>query len=262
MTQTADPTEPITGSRRIRQLASWSSVPRRWTGCSPVTSTPSRPPPTLTLLDRGRLHRMRSRSTAAAHDPPLDEGAARCARSSKLRQASPDLDLPPLAVAGVRRPARRVPDPRPEVANDFRMFADATWLAGQMLWAEALIRCSHQPAAVLYQRLLPWHDQFGHPPRPQGVAHYLGCLAHTLDLVDEADRWFSEAWRSTKRWAPLRRLTQTAWAELLPTVTGRRRRPGSDLAAPRCRAGAATATSNVMPARCSNGSASSRAPER
>ena len=55
---------------------------------------------------------------------------------------------------------------------------------------------------MLYQRLLPWHDQFAttHITVHGGVAHYLGLLAHTLDRHDEADQWFAKASRSMKRW--------------------------------------------------------------
>ena len=144
-----------------------------------------------------------------------------------------------------------------EVANDFSMFADATWLVGQVLWAEAAARSGHRPAAVaLYQRLLPWHDQFAttHITVQGGVAHYLGLLAHTLDLHDEADQWFSQALAFHEAMeAPFFvAMTQTAWAGLLAdrdrraTPNGRGPWP-----APRylSRRSAATATSNAMPAR-------------
>jgi hypothetical protein len=107
-----------------------------------------------------------------------------------------------------------------ELANDFRMFADATWLAGQMLWAEAVTHCGHRPAAkALYQLVLPWHDQFAtsHITAQGSVAHYLGCLAHTLDLHLEADEWFRQALAFHEAMeAPFFvALTQAAWAGLL-----------------------------------------------
>ncbi len=137
---------------------------------------------------------------------------------------SPELEIfrAALAVARIfddqRDEVRRILDI--ELANDFRMFADATWLAGQMLWAQAVTHCGHRPAAkVLYQRLLPWHDQFAtsHITAQGGVAHYLGCLAHTLDLHDEGDEWFSQALAFHEAMeAPFFvALTQAAWAGLL-----------------------------------------------
>jgi DNA-binding SARP family transcriptional activator/tetratricopeptide (TPR) repeat protein len=107
-----------------------------------------------------------------------------------------------------------------ELAADFRMFADATWLAGQVLWAEAVTRCGHQAAStVLYRRLLPWHDQFAttHTTAQGGVAHFLGRLAHTLDLHDEADAWFSQALAFHEAMeAPFFvAMTQASWAGLL-----------------------------------------------
>ena len=107
-----------------------------------------------------------------------------------------------------------------ELTDDFSMFADATWLIGQVLWAEAAARSGHRPASVaLYQRLLPWHDQFATGPITVqgGVAHYLGRLAHTLDLHDEADAWFSQALAFHEAMeAPFFvAMTQTAWAGLL-----------------------------------------------
>jgi hypothetical protein len=72
---------------------------------------------------------------------------------------------------------------------------------------------------ALHQRLLPWHDQFATAriTVQGGVAHYLGRLAHTLDLHDEAGEWFSEALAFHEAMeAPFFvAMTQTAWAELL-----------------------------------------------
>jgi hypothetical protein len=89
-----------------------------------------------------------------------------------------------------------------------------------MLWAEAVTHCGHRLAAkALYQRLLPWHDQFAtsHTTAQGGVAHYLGCLGHTLDLHDDADQWFSKALAFHEAMeAPFFvALTQAAWAGLL-----------------------------------------------
>jgi hypothetical protein len=107
-----------------------------------------------------------------------------------------------------------------EVANDFPMFADSTWLVVHLLWAGAAARTGHRPASTaLYERLLPWHDQFGttHTSVYGGVAHYLGLLAHTLDRHNEADQWFGQALALHEAMeAPFFvAMTQTAWAELL-----------------------------------------------
>jgi DNA-binding SARP family transcriptional activator/tetratricopeptide (TPR) repeat protein len=156
---------------------------------------------------------------------------------------SPDLEIfrAALAVARIfddqRHEVRRILDT--ELANDFQMFADATWLAGQVLWAEAVTHSGHRPAAkALYQRLLPWHDQFAtsHITAQGGVAHYLGCLAHTIDFHDEANEWFSQALAFHEAMeAPFFvALTQTAWAALLAD----RDQPG-DVQRARALAGAA-----------------------
>jgi tetratricopeptide (TPR) repeat protein len=107
-----------------------------------------------------------------------------------------------------------------EVTNDFPMSADSTWLTAHVLWADAAAHSGHQAAATaLYQRLLPWHDQFATSQLTLegSVAHYLGLLAHTLDRHDEADQWFAEALALHERMeAPFFvAWTQTAWAALL-----------------------------------------------
>jgi len=72
---------------------------------------------------------------------------------------------------------------------------------------------------VLYQRLLPWHDQFAttHTTLNGAVSHYLGLLAQTLGRHDEADQWFAEALVLHEAMhAPFFvALTQAAWAGLL-----------------------------------------------
>ena len=107
-----------------------------------------------------------------------------------------------------------------ELTNGFPMLADSTWLIGQVIWADTAARSGHRPASkALYQCLLPWHDQFATGPITVqgGVAHYLGRLAHTLDLHDEADAWFSQALAFHEAMeAPFFvAMTQTAWAGLL-----------------------------------------------
>ena len=89
-----------------------------------------------------------------------------------------------------------------------------------MFWSIAAVRTRHRPAAtVLYERLLPWHEQFAttHVTVHGAVAHYLGLLAHALDRDDDADRWFGQALALHESMeAPFFvASTQTAWAELL-----------------------------------------------
>ena len=107
-----------------------------------------------------------------------------------------------------------------ELAEDFPMHADSTWLVAQIVWAEVAASTDHRPAAAaLYQRLLPWNHHFAtsHVMVQGAVAHYLGRLAHTLDLHDDADQWYRQA--LTLHEALEARffvaLTQTSWAELL-----------------------------------------------
>jgi tetratricopeptide (TPR) repeat protein len=107
-----------------------------------------------------------------------------------------------------------------EVANDFPMLADLTWLTAHALWADAAARTGHRPAAMaLYERLLPWHDQFvtSQITATGAVAHYLGLLAYALDRHDEADQWFAQALAFHEQLeAPyFVAWTQTAWAALL-----------------------------------------------
>ena len=127
------------------------------------------------------------------------------------------------------QPARRgasTPRRRPR-QRLLRCSTNNTWLAAQVLWTIAVVRSRHRPAAtVLYERLLPWHEQFAttHITVHGAVAHYLGLLAHTLDRHDEADRWFGQALALHEAMeAPFFvAFTQTAWAELLTD----RDRPG------------------------------------
>jgi predicted ATPase/class 3 adenylate cyclase len=107
-----------------------------------------------------------------------------------------------------------------EVANDFPMLRDSNWLVAHVLWAEAAARSGHRSAAaVIYQRLLPWHNQFAtnNVTVTGGVAHFLGLLAHVLDRYDDAEQWFTEALAFHERMeAPFFvAWTQTAWAALL-----------------------------------------------
>jgi DNA-binding SARP family transcriptional activator/tetratricopeptide (TPR) repeat protein len=107
-----------------------------------------------------------------------------------------------------------------ELAHDFPLHADSTWLAASVIWAGAAAQTRHQPASmVLYERLLPWHDQFANTYiTPIGaVAHTLGALAHVLGRHDDAEQWFSEALALHEALhAPFFiALTQAAWAALL-----------------------------------------------
>ena len=107
-----------------------------------------------------------------------------------------------------------------EVTNDFPMFADATWLAAQVLWAmpsravgidRPRRSCTNACCRGTTSSRRPTSRSTG------AVAHYLGLLAHTLDRHDEADRWFGQALALHEAMeAPFFvALTQTAWAELL-----------------------------------------------
>jgi tetratricopeptide (TPR) repeat protein len=107
-----------------------------------------------------------------------------------------------------------------EVVNNFPMSEDLQWLTAHVLWAEGAAICRHRPAAaILYERLLPWHAQFAttHVTMSGGVAHYLGLLAHALDRYDEADKWFGEAMACHEGMQSpyFVAFTQTAWAALL-----------------------------------------------
>jgi hypothetical protein len=107
-----------------------------------------------------------------------------------------------------------------EVTNDFTVFDDASWLSAQVLWAHAVARSGHRPGSkLLYERLLPWHDQFAtaHTTVTGGVAHYLGMLAHTLGHHDDADRWFAEsvAFHEAMEAPYFVASSQAAWAALL-----------------------------------------------
>ena len=173
---------------------------------------------------QGRLHEMVPLIEQAAHDNP----GLQAFRAGLVWAKS--YDDPHNEVA-------RLLDA--EVTADFPMFADATWLVAHVIWAEAAANRGHRSAATaLYQRLLPWHDQFAttHITVLGGVAHYLGRLAHTLDRHDEAERWFDQALALHERMeAPyFVAWTQTAWAALLAD----RNQPGD---APRARALADTA---------------------
>ena len=107
-----------------------------------------------------------------------------------------------------------------EITNGFTVFDDASWLAAQVLWAQAAARCGHRPGSeMLYERLLPWGDQFAttHVTANGGVSHYLGMLAHTLGLHDEADRWFAKsvALHEAMETPFFVAWSQTEWASLL-----------------------------------------------
>jgi hypothetical protein len=86
---------------------------------------------------------------------------------------------------------------RPDAADDFAAYQYNTlWLAGMALLAEVCSAIGDEKAAgPLHERLIPWREQvvftgvsvFG------SVAHYLGQLCTTLDLLDEADEHFAAA---------------------------------------------------------------------
>ena len=143
----------------------------------------------------------------------------------KAASDSPELEIfrAALAVARVfddqRDEVRRILDT--ELANDFQMFADATWLAGQMLWAEAVTRYGHRPAAkALYRTPVavagPVRDLTHHGPGGSGALPRMSCShprplrrsrrsgsAQALALHEAMEAPFFVA------------LTQAAWADLL-----------------------------------------------
>ena len=101
------------------------------------------------------------------------------------------------------------------------MFADATWLVGHVLWADAAARSRAStrgdgPVSTPVAVARPVRDART-PSVHGGVAHYLGLLAHTLDRHDEAERWFRQALALHEAMeAPFFvALTQAAWADLL-----------------------------------------------
>jgi DNA-binding SARP family transcriptional activator/predicted ATPase len=107
-----------------------------------------------------------------------------------------------------------------ELADDFPLHADSTWLSASVIWAGAAAQSRHQRASMaLYERLLPWHDQFANTYiTPIGaVAHSLGELAHVLGRHDDAEQWFTEALalHEALRAPFFIALTQAAWAALL-----------------------------------------------
>jgi tetratricopeptide (TPR) repeat protein len=107
-----------------------------------------------------------------------------------------------------------------QVEQDFPVYADVLWLVAQGCWALAVTRSGHRPGAmVLYERLLPWHDQFAttHTTLNGSVSHVLGLLAQTLGRHDEADQWFAKAlaFHEAMQAPFFVALTQAAWAGLL-----------------------------------------------
>jgi tetratricopeptide (TPR) repeat protein len=100
------------------------------------------------------------------------------------------------------------------------VYDDVLWLATHTCWAGAATRSGHRPGALLlYERLLPWQDQFAtaHTTLNGGISHYLGLLAQTLGRHDEADDWFAKALELHEAMhAPyFIAVTQAAWAGLL-----------------------------------------------
>ncbi len=107
-----------------------------------------------------------------------------------------------------------------QVEQGFPVHADMLWLVTHGCWALAVTRSGHRPGAmVLYERLLPWHEQFAttHTTLNGGVSHFLGLLAQTLGRHDEADQWFAKALalHETMQAPFFVALTQAAWAGLL-----------------------------------------------
>ena len=73
---------------------------------------------------------------------------------------------------------------------------DSLWLTGMRLWAEVATHVGDTgAAAVLYERLAPFHSQVAFSPGALGgsVAHCLGSLAGVLGRLDDADAHYREA---------------------------------------------------------------------
>jgi class 3 adenylate cyclase/tetratricopeptide (TPR) repeat protein len=107
------------------------------------------------------------------------------------------------------------------VANDF---ADhpyvLTWMTEMTSWARVAAQVRHtEAAAILYDRLAPWHDQVeSNGTTSHGcVALYLGELATTLGRYDAAESHFVEALAVHERIRAPYWLAQTGldWAAML-----------------------------------------------
>ena len=247
----------------------------RGDGCSKATSTPPKQAATeaLTLgTAAGYPGRRAHLLWRPAHGPALDAGPP--ARDDPAHRAgratdSPALDIFRAVLAcaksfdGAHDEVRQLLDT--EVANDFPMFADATWLAAHTIWAmpSRAAAIDRRRRSSINASCRGTTSSRPHTSTSQGsVAHYLGLLAHTLDRHDEAEQWFEPGARVARSdgSAVLRRVDpdrmggpprrpQPARGRTTGAGPRRRRATGRDRATD-------TATSSATPARCSNGSSS------
>jgi hypothetical protein len=73
---------------------------------------------------------------------------------------------------------------------------DIDWLVTMAMWSDAVVRLRDvDAAALIYERLAPWHGQVVMVPSmvDSCVAHYLGALAAVLGEGGRAREHFSEA---------------------------------------------------------------------
>jgi class 3 adenylate cyclase len=82
--------------------------------------------------------------------------------------------------------------------NDFDPPWDIDWLVTMAMWADAVVRLGDvDAAAVVYERLAPWHTEVVWVPSMADscVAHYLGALSAVLGDHVRARQHFAEAVR-------------------------------------------------------------------
>ena len=102
---------------------------------------------------------------------------------------------------------------------------DIDWLVTMAMWADAVVRTvDADSAAVIYERLAPWHSQVVWVPSmvDSCVAHYLGSLATVLGRSSPAREHLAEALAiHTALRAPFHvARTQLEWARALLTDGG------------------------------------------
>jgi hypothetical protein len=81
-------------------------------------------------------------------------------------------------------------------AGGFNPPWDIDWLVTMAMWADAVVRVGDsEAAAIIYERLAPWHRQVVVVPSmiDSCVAHYLGALAAVLGDHTKAQEHFREA---------------------------------------------------------------------
>jgi DNA-binding SARP family transcriptional activator len=104
--------------------------------------------------------------------------------------------------------------------NGFATHDNQNWLTALSMWADAAHRIKATAAAAAVRNMIaPYHGHIvtSYITVLPSVAHYLGLLDHTLDRLDDADRWFTEATEIHQRMeSPLLvAYTNAAWAALL-----------------------------------------------